>query len=176
MQDLDKSILIWLNSFAGQSFLVDWLIIFSAAYLLYIIIAEVFLFYAFDANLKRVKWTIFHAFFAGILSRFIFTEIIRLLYDRPRPFQSLEGIYQLIFRDGGGSMPSGHASFSFAVAMAVYFYYPKTSILFFLGALGMGVGRVAAGVHWPSDILIGAAVGVFSACILEFLFKKLQYK
>jgi len=114
------------------------------------------------------------AFASAAVARLGVAEIIRFFYNRPRPFETLEGARQLIEHSGGGSFPSGHASLSFAVAAAVYFYYPKTSILFFFAALSIGVGRVAAGLHWPSDILGGAAVGILSAWLLEFLFKKFK--
>lgn len=176
MYQIDLTIFRWLNSWAGINEFLDWNIIFRAQYLLYAMIAAVFLFYAFDRNQHRVKWAVIHAFAAGVLSRFVFAEIIRFFYDRPRPFEVLDGVSLLITHETGSAFPSGHASFSFALAMAIYYYYPKTSILFFLGALAMGAGRISAGVHWPSDILGGMIVGIFSAWLLEFLFKKLQYK
>jgi len=166
----------------GVNDFLDWNILFRAEYLLYVMIVAVFLFYAFDKNIGRVKLAIIHAFSAGILSRFVFTEIIRFFYDRPRPFDmpaealAKAGVLvnKLIEQSPGHSMPSGHASFSFALAMAVYYYYPKTSIVFFLGALAMGAGRVSAGVHWPSDIFGGMIVGIFSAWLINFIFKKLK--
>lgn len=174
MNQIDLTLFRWLNSWVGVNAFLDWNILFRAEYLLYVMIAVVFLFYAFDKNQARVKWAIIHAFTAGILSRFIFTEIIRFFYFRPRPFMALEGVHQLIFHESSGSFPSGHAAFSFAVAASTAYYYPKTSILFFLGALAMGAGRVSAGVHWPSDILAGATVGILSAWLTNFIIKKLR--
>ncbi|OGF63083.1 hypothetical protein A2662_04465 [Candidatus Giovannonibacteria bacterium RIFCSPHIGHO2_01_FULL_45_33] len=176
MYQLDLTIFRRLNSWAGINDFYDWGIIFKSEYLLYVVIAGVFTFFVFDKNQTRVKWVIIHAFSAGILARFIFKPIIVLFWDRARPFTALSEVHQLISEVPGAAFPSGHASFSFALAMAVYYYYPKTSIVFFLGALAMGAGRVSAGVHWPSDILAGALVGIFSAWLLEFLLKKLQYK
>ncbi|OGF81380.1 hypothetical protein A2924_03190 [Candidatus Giovannonibacteria bacterium RIFCSPLOWO2_01_FULL_44_16] len=182
MYQLDLTIFRWFNSWVGVNDFLDWNILFRAEYLLYVMIAVVFLFCAFDKNQMRVKWAIIHAFSAGILARFVFAEVIRFFYDRPRPFDvpaealAKAGVlvHKLIEQAPGHSLPSGHASFSFALAMAVYYYYPKTSILFFLGALAMGAGRVSAGVHWPSDILAGALVGIFSAWLINFIFKKLK--
>lgn len=174
MNQIDQAIFRWLNSWIGVNDFLDWNILFRAEYLLYVIILGVFAFFVFDKNQSRVKWVIIHSFTAGLLSRFIFAEILRFLYPRPRPFLVLEGVRQLIFHAPSGSFPSGHAAFSFAVAAAMAYYYPKTSILFFLAAFVMGAGRVSAGVHWPSDILAGAIVGILSAWLINFIIKKLR--
>lgn len=174
MQNLDLSIFRWLNSWVGINDFYDWGIIFKAEYLLYVVIVAVFAFFVFDRNQTRVKWVIIHAFSAGILARFIFKPVIVFFWDRARPFAVLSNFHQLVSENAGGAMPSGHAVFSFAIAMAVYYYYPKTSILFFLAAISMGIARVAAGVHWPSDILAGAVVGIFSAWLIEILLKKFR--
>ncbi|MDP2668821.1 MAG: phosphatase PAP2 family protein [bacterium] len=180
MYQIDLTIFRWFNSWAGINNFYDWGIIFKADYLLYVMILGVFAFFVFfffakaskDEDKKRAKWVIIHAFFAGILARFVFKPIIVLFWDRARPFSILADVHRLVSESPAGAMPSGHAVFSFAVAMAVYFYYPKTSILFFLAAISMGLARVAAGVHWPSDILAGALVGIFSAWLINFMLKK----
>lgn len=172
LHQVDFILFRWLNSWVGISDFWDWNIIFRAEYLIYALTAAIFLFLAFDKDLMRVRWVIWHSFLAGLFSRFVLTEIIRYVYNRPRPFEALEGVRQLIFHDGGGSFPSGNAAYSFAIAMAVYFYYPKTSTIFFLVSIAMGAGRVSAGVHWPSDILGGAVVGIASAWILRIVFSR----
>src|SRR3989344_7465147 len=113
MHQLDLAIFRRFNSWVGVNDFLDWNILFRAEYLLYVMIVAVFLFYAFDKNQIRVKWAIIHVFSAGILSRFVFTEIIRFFYDRPRPFMVLENVRQMIFHESSGSFPSGHAAFSF---------------------------------------------------------------
>ncbi len=145
--------------------------------MLYVVIAALLLFAALSffpkwrGNLKKNIEMVIFALASGVFSRFIIAEIIRFFYNRPRPFEVLDNVKQLVERSGWGSFPSGHASFSFAIAMAVAYYYPKTSILFFLAAFSIGGGRVAAGAHWPSDILAGAVVGILSAWLVKILLK-----
>lgn len=177
MKNLDVVLFSWLNSLAGRSDLLDGLIIFSAVYLLYIIIfiflGVTFLssFHAFRR--KHVELFIF-AFASAVFARFAVTELIRFLYNRPRPFEVLTEIYQLVYHSGGEAIPSGHAAFASAIAAAVSFYYPKISIFFWAAAILIGLGRVAAGVHWPSDILAGVVVGFVSAFLLFHLKKRLN--
>ena len=73
------------------------------------------------------------------------------------------GVRQLVAHPNGASFPSGHASLAFGIAAGVAYYYPKTSIVFFVAALLVGVGRVVAGIHWPSDIVGGAIAGLMGA-------------
>ncbi len=177
LYNLDLWTLYWLNSWAFWRPWLDALIVFRAAFLGYWIIAGLLAF-GFAAiwprfsNLRRRNWEmVFIALLSAAVARFGLAEIARYFYSRPRPFEILPEIHQLIFRDGGGAFPSGHAVFSFAIAAVVFRYYPKTSILFFLAALNVSVARVQAGVHWPSDILGGAAIGVIAGLIVAQVFK-----
>jgi membrane-associated phospholipid phosphatase len=59
------------------------------------------------------------------------------------------------------SFPSGHAATAFAILGSVGFYFRNNALLlfaFFLASL-IGLSRIMLGVHWPIDILVGAALG-----------------
>lgn len=109
---------------------------------------------------------------AGAVARFGVVEFIRAFYNRPRPFEVLSDLHLLVSHDSGGSFPSGHAAFFFAIAAVVSRYYPKTSIIFFLAALNLSLARVQAGLHWPSDILGGAIIGIAVGLLTHWLVKK----
>ncbi|MBU2219461.1 phosphatase PAP2 family protein [Patescibacteria group bacterium] len=149
------------------------LIIFCAQYLPYIIVAIFLLLLIFSKKDRRskIKFIIF-AGFSVFIARVIFTEIIRYFYYIPRPFVNSD-IVPLISHEATGSFPSGHAAFFFALAMSVYFHHKRWSILFFAGALLIGLARVIAGIHWPLDILAGAVIGVISSVLVAKFFKKL---
>lgn len=170
---LDFAIFQWLNSWAGVSEWLDVLIIFSAIFLWYWVMAGILVFPVasfftkYRHNLSRHKELFLAAFVSAFAARFVITELIHFFYNRPRPFEILSGLTQLADHAAGSSFPSGHASLAFAAAGAVSFYYPKTSIIFWAAAILIGLGRVAAGIHWPSDILAGAVVGIVSAWILQ---------
>jgi undecaprenyl-diphosphatase len=158
---LDTQIFYTLNDLAGQSPLLDSAIVFCASYLAYILAAAFLGLLLFPRAPWREKWALFAvAAISTVLARGIITEGIRYLYHRPRPFSVLP-VHQLL-TDSAWSFPSGHATFFFALSTAVYFYNRRWGALFFLVSTIIVLARVAGGVHYPSDVLAGAIIGVFS--------------
>jgi undecaprenyl-diphosphatase len=70
------------------------------------------------------------------------------------------------------AFPSDHASVAFAIAFAVLFLAWRVGVFFLLFALGIGVGRVFAGVHYPSDILASLLVGLGAALIVVVVLRR----
>ncbi len=110
---------------------------------------------------------------AALFSRLIITELIRWLYYRPRPFVSNQ-VNQLISHSASGSFPSGHGAFFFALSTVIYFYNKKAGLLFFLASFLIGLARIFVGLHYPSDILAGALIGIFFCWLGNKLFFKKQ--
>jgi len=156
---LDTELLFLLNSLAGQSALLDGVIVFFAKYLAYITVAALLVLLYFSSYAHREKLRIFFvAIAAGLVARYGAVELVRYFYERPRPFVDLE-VTQLLSHTAG-SFPSGHAAFFFAMATALYLYNKKWRIGFFAAAVLITVSRVVAGIHYPSDILGGAIIGI----------------
>jgi undecaprenyl-diphosphatase len=153
---MDLAIFHFLNGLAGHS--ADALIVFCAKYLAYVIGVAFVVMTVWPAPRWRMA-------IAGLVSAALAygsKYLILLIYMRPRPFVTLAGVRQLVDARGEEyqSFPSGHALFFFALAMAVYRYDKKIGRWFFAGATVMSIARVAAGIHWPSDILAGALIGI----------------
>lgn len=157
---LDIQLFYLLNSLAGQSHLLDGIIVFFASYAAYILGLSFFALVYFSKYPVREKWEIFWVTsISSLFSRFGVAEFIRFFYHRPRPFTALPDVHQLL-TDSAWSFPSGHASFFFAMATALYFYNKKWGMRFFLLSILITASRVIAGVHYPSDIVGGALIGI----------------
>lgn len=91
---------------------------------------------------------------------------VKNVVARPRPFLTVPGAHLRIGMGGSYSMPSSHAANWFS-AMLIFFIYYRRSIWAFLPmAVIVSLSRIYNGVHYPSDVLVGAALGMgYSAAI-----------
>ena len=91
---------------------------------------------------------------------FLSVSILRKIINRARPYDTLEINPLICKKTKGQSFPSRHAASVFIIAMAFLYINTYSGIaLFILGAL-MCLSRVLAGVHFISDVLAGAAIGI----------------
>lgn len=97
--------------------------------------------------------------------------VLKPLIDRTRPYYVL-GYTPLIPPVGDPSFPSGHTSASFAAATAIYAINKKWGIAAYIFAAVMGFSRLYLGVHFPTDVVCGAMVGIGAAKWVLYLMKK----
>ncbi len=86
---------------------------------------------------------------------------LKQLIGRPRPFWTLADVHMPanIGRSGSGSMPSSHTANWFAATMVAFIYYRRSLRFMLPMALLVSFSRVYNGVHYPSDLLVGAILG-----------------
>ena len=110
---------------------------------------------------------------ASVVSSAIMTKVIKSSVNRSRPFTTYPDIEKLT---GGGSpsFPSGHTSGAFSLATSLSLEYPKWYVIVpsYAWASAVAYSRMDLGVHYPSDILMGAAIGAGSAWLCHYLNKK----
>ncbi|MEQ1558946.1 MAG: phosphatase PAP2 family protein [Methyloglobulus sp.] len=79
---------------------------------------------------------------------------------RNRPAAAIKGFHSFITPSDKFSFPSGHTSASFMVATLLGHYFPLLLIPLYCCAGLIGFSRVVLGVHFPTDILVGGAMGI----------------
>ncbi|MBA3865842.1 MAG: phosphatase PAP2 family protein [Solirubrobacterales bacterium] len=89
--------------------------------------------------------------------------LIKLAVKRPRPV--LEGLPPLGGAPSSLSFPSAHAVSSFAVAVAMFRVDPATAGALLI-ALAISLGRPYLGMHYPSDVLAGALLGILLGLVV----------
>ncbi len=87
---------------------------------------------------------------------------------RPRPFDVIDGLQTLISAPTDWSFPSGHTTSSIAAGLILLMRAPKKiGVPAFITGVMISLSRVYVGVHYPSDVVAGAAAGVAAALISD---------
>ena len=88
------------------------------------------------------------------------TYALKYMVKRPRPYITYPDLNS-VDTEGTPSFPSGHSSGAFALATSLSLNYPKWYVIVpsFAWAGLTGYSRMYLGVHYPTDVLIGAVIG-----------------
>jgi len=92
-------------------------------------------------------------------------KALNLVYYRPRPFAD-HTVTLLFYHPSDSSFPSNATSVGFAIATAVWLRNRRAGAVLYVCAVLLGLSRLCGGVHYPSDILGGLAVGMLSAYLI----------
>lgn len=166
---MNLSLFNLIHGVAGRSSVLDFFGVLFSNYLPYLLALAALIFILMRRSSKERLSIFLTLALSALLARGFITEIIRHFYVHPRPFDAL-GFTPLI-PESGNSFPSGHMTFFFALAMAIWYFNRKWGWWFFgLSALA-GVARIFVGVHWPFDIAGGAVLGILSALAVLLVLK-----
>ena len=93
------------------------------------------------------------------LAALILVTVLRHVFHAPRPYDQMN-YYPLISHKPGNSFPSRHTASSVIIAMAFWYVCQPLGITAAALAVLVGISRVVAGLHYPRDVLAGAAVSL----------------
>lgn len=99
-----------------------------------------------------------HAALAFSLERGVYW-LLKNGFRRRRPAELLPGFYSRITAADQFSMPSGHTSGAFLFVTLLALHFGPVAAPLYAWSAAVGVSRVALGVHFPSDTVLGAALG-----------------
>ena len=164
---------------AHQNIFLDYLGIFFADYMQYVL-AAIFLVLFFSKNhQKQHRTMVVVATMSAVAARYIVKPLIVFFYAEPRPFIALTQIQPLVkvmTSENLQSFPSGHTLFFFALATTVFLFNKKLGVWFLIAATLISLARIYVGVHWPIDVLVGVILGILTGAAGRYLYKKFGQK
>ena len=184
----DKTLFFKINGLSGKNKILDVLSFFGGRYLLYLMMFLYFIYYYFFYNIHFSQmstwWQLIRPvtlFISVWVVAWVISLIVGLIVRRPRPYikypNKVKVLYEPIFGKWK-SMPSDHAMTCMVILGLITLISTSLPIIIFaLLSIWVCWGRIYAGVHYPSDILVGLLVGflpniIFSVVALTFLIYK----
>jgi undecaprenyl-diphosphatase len=164
----DYQVFQMINGLAGMyTYLNVFMRLFSedAEYLFYLAVI-VYWFTRIHQNRRMVFESLFSACIAMSISAFI-----GLFFHRDRPFVT-HHVLQLIKHTANGSFPSDHAIGAFVIATSIFLFRKKDGWIWLSLAVIIAFSRVWNGVHYPLDVIAGAAIGIISSLGVHKLFAR----
>jgi undecaprenyl-diphosphatase len=105
----------------------------------------------------------------SLLFSHLFVVFMKKIYPRTRPYLSVANARVVHNPLKDHSFPSGHTTAIFAIITPLIIHMPILSLFLYSIACCVGISRVFLGLHYPSDVLVGACVGtlfgILAICI-----------
>lgn len=133
------------------------MITFLASILIWLMFFGLLVLWVVDGKIK--KETVIHAIFSCFLA-YLITELIKNIFPTLRPYV-INGLDPLTLTNpSDGAFPSSHTAVGFALALTIFEHDRKVGTLYIIMAALVGIARIIAHVHYPIDIMGGAAIGL----------------
>jgi undecaprenyl-diphosphatase len=120
---------------------------------------------------RSVPWSALLAT-AALLIASAASGLLKDVFDRVRPALAEPGVTALVSLPGDASMPSGHAATAAAAAGVVALLHPRLRAPLAALVAAIALSRVYLGVHYPSDVIVGAALGLAIAWLVVALARR----
>lgn len=99
--------------------------------------------------------------------------IVKHIFHRPRPFVLHPWVDTVVHQPSSWSFPSGHSCAAFAAASAIFCFDKRLGAAAYAIAAVIGFSRNYFYIHFPSDVLCGALLGVLLGTAAAFTAKRL---
>ena len=173
---MDLELFHFLNNTISNSFLDRWMPLVSNKFTwipLYVLLVALVVW-----KKKKKSWLALLILVASFGVTDLVSNGIKHTLKNPRP-NHVKELYSIKRVEGGSgySTPSSHAANHMAIAVCAASVLSLAwgwSILLYFWAVLIGFSRIYNGVHFPSDVLIGFALGGFIAILLSLLYHQLS--
>jgi len=174
----DRAIDIWIHTHCADNWVYAlgiFISYFAHGYFIICgIISSIFIAVVFDPERKK-QWSKNLLLLCTAVSCAIFIgTVLKIILARYRPVMLFEhalyGFHFLSAKWAYNSTPSGHTLRAFSLFTALSIINRKNMPLYIFCAILIGVSRVAVTAHYPSDVIFGAYIGIFSALWVKHIF------
>ena len=158
IQRFDEQALVWIAQYIRCGLLDPFMKVYTQmgnTGMLFIVLGLILLLF------RPTRKAGFSALCAMLIGLVVVNFTIKPLVSRPRPWLVIGNFVNLVPEHDPNSFPSGHTNAAFAFALAICVSAPKRwmKITAVCMAVVMGLSRLYVGVHFPSDVLVGALIG-----------------
>jgi len=178
MQEINETLLIYLNSLLENKFIEKIALIFADSPIFFLPIFLVFMWFYYTYKQKNIdkKNDLIFIFYSCAIA-LIINYLIKTFVDIERPETVLEWVGKLLLDHiPDASFPSDHAWIWIAFLTSLFLaWYKKVWYLFLIPAILMIISRVIVWVHWPLDIVVWSIVWIVSAFTSFKLLKRYKY-
>ena len=118
-------------------------------------LAVIILFFGGEKRLVAVG-----AGLAASLAGIVVFRQLKLISKRPRPYQVEPHCWAMVIPPDRFSFPSGHSMTAFSITVTIGHFYPDLQMLLIVLALSIAASRIILGMHYLTDVVAGAAIGI----------------
>jgi undecaprenyl-diphosphatase len=169
---MDQILLLYLYHYAAMH-QMSALVVFASVWFIFCLLL---LAIAVEFFRHERHWRVLIAAFLSAATGAVAASVFAFLLPMPRPFLVLsDQIVPLIpVMNPLGSLPSGHTATMVAFGFGLLFAGRKSGLVYACFGVLIGLARVAAGVHFPSDVLVGIVFGVVSGALVHQIFRLME--
>ncbi len=143
-----------------------WFSIFASKYIIFVLAVLVGIL-GFGKHRRKYRAYAYTTAWAAVLA-FGSSLVIGTILKRPRPFVLLDIVARIEPPFTEYSLPSSHSAVAFAIASGLTLAHPSLGAVALVLACLIALARVAVGVHYITDVLAGAALGIFSSLLIHW--------
>lgn len=109
-----------------------------------------------------------------IIGEILGNQILKKIFERPRPYTVNPTATIIIDKLSSFSFPSGHSRCAVECAVAIFVNNKRWGIVAIVVAVLTCLSRIYLYVHYPTDVLAGAILGIIDGLLAVFIIKKLE--